>query len=329
MSVVRDEFATHDPELAEDMIRQVYLDQQLSIIGNPAEFALSHASTAVPGPRGFAVNRLHHTLRMHCRAEPVHDLLVTDAPRHGVLQVCDSSGFDDVTAGPGDVLLTAPNGGFSAHFDGLDFDVTALSHHDVAEHAAARIGIAPDALRFTALAPISPALGARWIKTVDHVRDDILADPDVAAIPAVLDSAFQTLATTLLATFPNTALDAATEPLAGSPGHVDATTIGRALDYVHDHAAQPVGPADIADVAGAPARDVDHALRRRRNTTLALELWRARMQGAYHDLAQGDPGNGDTVAGIAARWGFTNPNTFAVAYTLSTGGETPSDTLRG
>ena len=48
------------------------------------------------------------------------------------------------------------------------------------------------------------------------------------------------------------------------------------------------------------------------------------MQGAYRDLCDGDPALGSTVAAIAARWGFTNPRTFAVAYTLSTGGETPT-----
>lgn len=328
MTVAYDEFATADPELAEDMIRRMYVDQRLSIHGPSAEFALGQSALAVTGRHDFAVNRLHHTLTMHLEVDPLDDLLVTDAPRRGALQVGGNTDFDAVAAGPGEVLLTAPTGRFTAQFDNVDFDITALTRHEVAEHAAARCGIAPESLRFTGLAPISPAAARLWLDTVAHVRDDILSDPEIAAIPMLLDSAYQMLATTLLVTFPNTALDATHDPLAHAPGQLSDTTVGHVVDFLHHHAAQPLGPTDIAEQAHAPARDVDDALRRRRNTTLAEQLWRARMQGAYRDLYDGDPAAGDTVAAIAARWGFTNPATFAVAYTTSTGGEAPEDTLR-
>lgn len=328
MTVTAEEFATHDPELAEDMIRQLYVDQRLSIQGPGAGFAFGHSSLAVTGRHAFAINRLHHTLGMRFESDPLDDLLVTNSPRRGALRVGDNTDFGAVAAGPGEVLLTAPTGHFTAQFVHLDVDVTALTRHEVAEHAAARGGIAPGSLRFTGLAPIDPARARLWLDTVAHVRDHVLADPEVAAIPLVLDSAFQTLATTLLATFPNTALDAADDPLARAPGGVGDTTVGHVVDHLHQHAAEPLGPADVAGLAGAPARDVDDALRQRRNTTLAEELWNARMAGAHRDLHDGDAAAGDTVAAIAARWGFTNPATFAVAYGLRSGGRSPEDTLR-
>jgi AraC-like DNA-binding protein len=328
MALQRAEFATDDPELAEEMIRRLYIDQGLSISGRSADFTFGHSSLVVAGRHGFALDRLHHTFRGNDHAEPTGDLLVADAPRRGSLQVSDSREYDSVAVGPGEVLLSAPTGGFSAQFDNLDFDATALSHRDVAEHAVARCGIAPESLRFTAMAPITPDAGRLWIDTVAHVRDDILTDPEIAAMPMVLENAFQTLATTMLATFPNTALDATRNPLGHTPGQVSDTAVGNVVDFLHQHAGQPLGPVDIAEVADAPARDVDEALRRRRNTTLAEQLWRVRMQGAFRDLYDGDPAAGDTVAAVAARWGFTNPRTFAAAYTMSTGGETPDDTLR-
>lgn len=260
--------------------------------------------------------------------DPLDDLLVTNAPRRGLLQIGGNADFSELAAAPGDVLLTAPTGRYTAAFDNVDFAITALTYHEVAEHAAVRCGLAPESLRFTGLAPVSPAAGRRWLATVAHVRDDILGDPEIAAIPTVLDSAFQTLATTLLATFPNSALAAVHDPDTRAPGQVSDTTVGRVVDFLHQHAAEPLGPAQVAEHAHAPARDVDDALRRRRNTTLGEQLWRARMQGAYRDLYDGDIEAGDTVAGIAARWGFTIPETFTVAYTLSSGGETPNDTLR-
>ena len=55
MNVVRDEFATSDPELAEDAIRGLYVDQRLSINGRSADFAFGHSTLAVIGRRGFAI----------------------------------------------------------------------------------------------------------------------------------------------------------------------------------------------------------------------------------------------------------------------------------
>jgi AraC-like DNA-binding protein len=48
-------------------------------------------------------------------------------------------------------------------------------------------------------------------------------------------------------------------------------------------------------------------------------LRRVRLAGAHADLAAGDPTAGDTVAAIAARWGFTHPGRFAAAYRTAYG----------
>jgi transcriptional regulator GlxA family with amidase domain len=55
-------------------------------------------------------------------------------------------------------------------------------------------------------------------------------------------------------------------------------------------------------------------------------LRRARLAGAHADLLAADPTTGDTVAAIAARWGFAQPGRFARHY-RSVYGVLPSTTL--
>ena len=51
------------------------------------------------------------------------------------------------------------------------------------------------------------------------------------------------------------------------------------------------------------------------------------MDRAHHDLHVGDPSRGDTVAAIAARWGFAHAGRFAIQY-RDQYGRSPSTTLR-
>ena len=60
--------------------------------------------------------------------------------------------------------------------------------------------------------------------------------------------------------------------------------------------------------------------------TPAQYLRRTRMNAAHPELQDADPGRGDTVKGIAARWGFTHPGRFAQYY-RQVYGTTPSRTL--
>jgi transcriptional regulator GlxA family with amidase domain len=54
---------------------------------------------------------------------------------------------------------------------------------------------------------------------------------------------------------------------------------------------------------------------------------RVRLECAHRELQAADPTTGDTVAAIAARWGFVKPGRFAAAYRAAHGAA-PSRTLR-
>jgi AraC-like DNA-binding protein len=61
--------------------------------------------------------------------------------------------------------------------------------------------------------------------------------------------------------------------------------------------------------------------------TGAATTRRVRLAGAHRELQAGDPSCGDTVAAIAARWGFSHAARFT-SFSRNQYGTTPSRTLR-
>lgn len=101
-----------------------------------------------------------------------------------------------------------------------------------------------------------------------------------------------------------------------------------AVQFLDDHAAEPVTVEDAARAAGTTTAALVRAFRANHplGLTPAQYLRRTRVDAAHRDLAAGDPGAGDTVKKIAARWGFAHPGRFA-RYYRQVYGTTPRHTL--
>jgi transcriptional regulator GlxA family with amidase domain len=110
-------------------------------------------------------------------------------------------------------------------------------------------------------------------------------------------------------------------------GDGEPATLRRAVAHIEAHAGDAVTLTEIARTARASPRAVQYAFRRHRGTTPTGYLRRVRLEGAHRDLVTGDPTTGDTVAAIAARWGFAKAGRFSAAYAAAYG-RPPSQTLR-
>lgn len=101
-----------------------------------------------------------------------------------------------------------------------------------------------------------------------------------------------------------------------------------AAQFFDDHAADPITVEDAARAARTTTKALLRAFRANHpgGLTPAQYLRRTRMDAAHRDLQDGDPARGDTVKGIAARWGFTHPGRFAQDY-RQVYGNSPSRTL--
>lgn len=100
----------------------------------------------------------------------------------------------------------------------------------------------------------------------------------------------------------------------------------RALEYVHDHAREPIGTPEIAVAAGLSPRGLQQSLRRHLGQTPGELLRGVRLDGARADLLRGDRDE-TSVADVARAWGFGHLGRFSATYRARFG-ELPSESLR-
>lgn len=103
--------------------------------------------------------------------------------------------------------------------------------------------------------------------------------------------------------------------------------VRRAVAYIHHHADTPLVLADLSAEAGLSPRALQAAFRRHLDTTPLGYLRRIRLECAHRQLLQAEPGDGQTVAAVAAHWGFTQLGRFAQEHRARYG-TNPAQTLR-
>ena len=99
-----------------------------------------------------------------------------------------------------------------------------------------------------------------------------------------------------------------------------------AVEYVHEHVAEPLSVSDIAGAAGLSVRATQEAFQRHLDQTPMTYLLRTRLERVRRDLMQAEP-SGTSVQTIARRWGFAHLGRFSAAY-RNEFGEYPRATLR-
>jgi transcriptional regulator GlxA family with amidase domain len=103
--------------------------------------------------------------------------------------------------------------------------------------------------------------------------------------------------------------------------------VRRAVAFIDGHASLPITVTDVARAAGVGPRALQLAFAHHLGCSPMTHVRRVRLEGAHRELQAADPTAGDTVAAIAARWGFARPDRFAAAYRAAYGAP-PSHTLR-
>jgi AraC-like DNA-binding protein len=180
-------------------------------------------------------------------------------------------------------------------------------------------------VRFTGYEPISPRAARAWQDAYAYVRGHVLSSPGSADHELIAANAAHLLAAVTLTVFPNTAMTADYLP---GPGWVPPADVHRAAGFIDAMADGPVTLDQIATVAGASGRALQHAFRGMYGTTPLGYLRRVRLERAHAQLQSTHPGDGTTVAAVARTWGWANPARFAAAYRQRFG-ISPSRTLRG
>lgn len=102
--------------------------------------------------------------------------------------------------------------------------------------------------------------------------------------------------------------------------------VRQAIEYMHEHAAEPLSTADIAEQVGLSVRGLQQAFRRQLGQAPNVVFRAIRLDRAHEDLCAASAAEA-SVAEIAARWGFAHLGRFSGAY-LARFGEYPRHTLQ-
>lgn len=191
-----------------------------------------------------------------------------------------------------------------------DVVVEAVSFDDEAFERMARNAYGDDKLRLRFESSV-PLADARQKHLADIIRMTVASSGVVLESELVSTALHRLVAACVLDCF----------PLRGNPSvrerSARAQSVGyqRARKFMDDYASLPITIDDVAEAAGLPVKQLDAAFRWHSPTggTVKDALRRVRLDAAHQDLVAGDPTQGDTVRGIALRWGFA-PGRFATTY---------------
>jgi len=144
--------------------------------------------------------------------------------------------------------------------------------------------------------------------TARFIRDTVLRDDK--ATPLVLGTASRLLAAVTVCAFPVAHWHS--ERASDRPA-ISSRQLRRAVEFIESNVSYDISTSDIAAALPITPRELLDLFRRHLDTPPMAYLRRSRLAYAHHDLIAAT-NTTDTVAAIAARWGFAHPGRLAVQY---------------
>jgi AraC-like DNA-binding protein len=287
-------------------------------LGNSKNF---HFSCDLTRLDGMSFGSMTHTMPTEVKvSDGLPDLTIVEHQDGSASQL--TTGSDTINLRAGECFLLPPNRPHEATFDSIGVAITTLSFADLQRDAAVRVE--HEAVKVDFTRPVTPAAGRHWAQTIQYVEGLVSNSPLLATAPLARRELGWLVNSAVLACFPNSTLDAETASYTGDTPE----PLRRALTFIDEHASNPITLNEIAVASRLSPRGLQAAFRRHLETTPLAHLRSVRMERAHRDLQSADPGDGVSVAALAAKWGFTHLGRFATEYRRRFG-VYPSQTLRG
>lgn len=237
------------------------------------------------------------------------------------------SRIDECVCVAGDAFAVPYGEQYEAAMHDPDVLTLQIPIERVIQAAQANSGPLREPLGFQSVRPVSAAMNGLFGGSIRMAVEE-LTSPEGRAFeyPLIARQLVDVVIAALLNGIANSTMVADYRP---EPRASGSAVVRRAVDFIDEHAAEPISAADVADAVAVDARELRAAFVRDHDITPTGYLRRVRLEGAHRDLSARTPGGGDTVATVAAiarRWGFANPRLFA-AYFRATYGRAPGVTL--
>lgn len=301
---------TTDPERAHEAIRDTYkVGEMTADARGPGGFRFRQT---VIGDHRFGLGRFSYTGTVVAACDRLPFLFVGQV-HAGHLEV--SNADTALRATPRGPFLFPEVAPTHVRYEGLDLGQVILDRAALDEELRGLRLLPTGGLRFADHAPVSADAVRHWQALSSHVYREVLGNDVAASSELVRGSVFRMFTAALLETFPSNVVDDHLEhdptPLPG--------TVRRALAFIEEHAGEDVGLVEIAQAARLTPRGLQLAFRRHLDATPLAALRAERLRRAHAELVDASPDRGDTVAAVAARWGFGHQGRFAAAYQASYG----------
>lgn len=264
------------------------------------------------------LHRATLAMRFEAEAPPLNAVVVTRL-LSGTISYRTITRSNDYAAG--DVYLAGkPSEAYRVAIGTVDARFVMITPSLIDEIASAAPGRKGEGVRFTNNEPVDGRAAKVWNRAHDYA---CRSSRSAASAPFLAQGISLLLAAAALSAFPNTALR---DPTIEDRHDAHPASLRRAIAFIDENAHRGISPADIADAAHISIRAVQLAFRRHLDTTPMTYLRRVRLERAHRELLAADPST-DTVAAVAARWGFDNHSRFTAQYRAAYG-DAPSRSLR-
>lgn len=320
-SVERTTISTTNSDEAHQFLKQVYVEYRPKYVPAHDDFHLMVTSASAAT---VSAGHLRGAMHFGGNTEPAR--IVTMGVVAGG-QIDYRSRAEECARGAGDALAVTFDERYDITIQDPDVVTLQMPLDRVTQAAQANFGPLQEPFRFHSICPLSPRMNLFFARTVQMVTAQLLS-PEGRAFeyPLIARQLVDVAITALLNGFANTTM---TSDYRAEPGRTSPAVVRRAVDYIDEHAADPISVSDIAETTGVEARELQATFVREHDVSPMEYLRRVRLKGAHHDLQSRTPGGGDTVATVATiahRWGFANPRLFSALYRTAYG-QAPDVTL--
>jgi AraC-like DNA-binding protein len=314
--------ATDDPDVAQAYMTAMYAEHSVSLRSSSSERFRLRSEAVVADKTSFG--RIQYSVGADVRVDGGVGFPMV-MHQHPGAQLTIDHGRRSTLLGPDELFLVTPPDSCAAHWDSMDITAIGLSASLLEEDAGLLTGNPTGPVTFAMGSVLGPGARGHWLQVQRFVARNLATNAGIAASPLARRELLRLLNGATLACFANSTRTSEPDP----PGTLSAAPapVRRAVAHIEEHADEPVELADLCRAAGLGPRSLQAAFRRHLGTSPLGHLRQVRLERVHRELQAAEPGDGQTVAQIATRWGFTQLGRFArlyrERYTV-----TPSQTLR-
>lgn len=310
---------THSLEEARDAVTRVYLDHELSAPGDKLEMTLN-----ATWDRLFTLGYLTYQSSAKLVMPPTEDCYHVNLTVEGRTDASRTDGGRESTAARSGAVVLLPDQQntvrWSPDAEQLILKIPRLSlETHLSEHLNRPVREVVD---FDFGIDLTAVAGSTLLSSVEFFARELDRPGGLADMPLAREQLEAFIMTQLLHAGRHQFTDELLAP--GDP--VRKGRLGPVIDYMEQHADEPLSPPELARVACMSVRTLHATFQQELGEPPMAYLRRIRLDHVRAELLRGDPGV-TRVTDVALRWGFIHQSRFAQQY-KERFGELPRQTLR-